>query len=459
MYDTDFEYITDIAINGHPKTIEYNPYQKQAYIMSENDADEPGFTRITIINCITDQVVKVELIRRSDGFIYDAINDQLYLHTNCPYTNDNGEFEYNIKALNGFNDEFSNQVNMNLYTYSDIFLSKDRTVPSKPSYDYANNYIYVGNYGSATASKIKAFDESFTFKSGWKWISFPRLERYKDETFDAQTLLSRIKPWDSETPENLYMEYNPTGFDWSISYDNVNGWEQNPTLVNLRSTQGYKLNYEGETDHVTIRLEGAKEDFDTKIDQLVTGENWLGYFLDESYTPQQCLPPGIWECLEQIQTQYWTLTKLPSDPPVWKYLGKPGPFKYGDLVVLVLNHPYNNFQWHQAGDPQEDTEFPQTSYFTFEEQADYLPFYVETDSTSDIHEIAILADGEVKGAAVRIPGDTLTEVNCYLEGIDPGAVIEFETWNGYKSSPVVKDGYVVIDHYKPAREKRNIYAR
>ncbi|MCD4694664.1 MAG: hypothetical protein K8S16_00380, partial [Bacteroidales bacterium] len=81
VYDTDFEHITDININGHPKSIEYNPYQQQAYIMSE-DVEDPGFTRITIIDCITDQVVKEELIRRSDGYIYDTINDQLYLHTN-----------------------------------------------------------------------------------------------------------------------------------------------------------------------------------------------------------------------------------------------------------------------------------------------------------------------------------------------------------------------------------------
>ncbi|MCD4696949.1 MAG: T9SS type A sorting domain-containing protein [Bacteroidales bacterium] len=83
---------------------------------------------------------------------------------------------------------------------------------------------------------------------------------------------------------------------------------------------------------------------------------------------------------------------------------------------------------------------------------------METDSASDIQEIAVLADGGVKGAAVREPGDTLVEVNGYLQGVAPGAVIEFETWDGYKSSPVRKDGYVVIDHYKALREKRNIYA-
>jgi hypothetical protein len=363
--------------------------------------------------------------------------------------------------LNGFDNEFLNQVNTNLYTYADIFLSKNRTVPSKPCYDYDSNYIYFGNYGSATATKIKAYDESLSFKVvngiGWKWISFPRMERYKDEIFDAKTLLSRIKPWDQQTPEILYMEYKPTGADLTISFDVNSGWQLDPSLVNLKSTQGYKLKYQGETNLASIRLEGAKEDYDATID-LVAGENWVGYFLDESYKPQECLPQDIWEGLIQIQTQYWTLTKLPSDPPVWKYLGKPGPFHYGDLVVLVTNHPYQDFQWHTpSGGGGAANEIPETNYFTFEEKADYLPFYVETDSLSDIVEIAILADGEVKGAAVRLPGDTITEVNGYLEGVATGAVIEFQTWNSYKSEPVEKDGYVVIDHQRQVREKRTIY--
>ncbi|MCF8369198.1 MAG: T9SS type A sorting domain-containing protein [Bacteroidales bacterium] len=452
--NTEFDPLAYITINGNPKTIEYNPYQKQAYIMSE-DAGEPGFTRITIIDCMTDQVLKEELIRKSDGFIYDTINDQLYLHTNCPYTNENGEFEYNIKALNAFNDEFSNQVNTNLYTYSDIFLSKDRTVPSKPSFDYANNYIYVGNYGASAATKIKAYEEEFTYRPGWNWLSFPRLERYMDEYFNSVNLLSRNSPFPDD---ELSLEYRLPGDPPVFIYKN---WEQEllwyGVLDEISSSLGYKLYLDNSSPLYSLRLEGAKLDYDTKID-LVEGENWVGYFLDESYYPEQCLPPDLWEVLDQIKTQYWTMTKKPFSDPPWFIEGKKTPFRYGDLLILKTNHVYQNFQWQQAGDPQEDSELPQSSFFTFEEQADYIPFYVETDSTSDIQEIAVLADGEVKGAAVREPGDTLVEVNGYLQGVAPGALIEFETWNGTKSSPVKKDGYVVIDHYKALREKRNIYA-
>jgi len=452
IYDTDFVPQFEIEINGYPTSMEYNPFQRQAYILSD-DPNEEGFTNITVIDCIEDQILEEKSIRRSDGYVYDTINDQFYFHTNYPDVNEVGELEYNIKALNGFNNNFSNQVNTDLYTYSDIFLSKDRTVLSKPSYNYTDNIIYAGNYGACSVSKIKAYDESLTFRPGvWEWLSFPRLERYKDEIFPTIPLLERLAPW---PPSYIEMIYEPGGIDPKNIVFNGFQWVQN-TLIDVKSTQGYKLQYEGNTSLITLRLEGAKEDYDTEVDLLVEGENWLGYFLDENYMPQQCLPSDIWDDLVQIQTQHWSMTKTSNDPP-WVYIGKPKPFEYGDLVVLILDKEYTNFQWQMPGEGEEVADFPETAYYSYEEQPDYLPFYIETDSTSNIQEIAVLADGVVKGAAVREPGDTLVEVKGYLEEVPAGAAIEFETWNGYKSEPVEKHSYVVIDHQHKVREQRTIY--
>lgn len=311
----------------------------------------------------------------------------------------------------------------------------------------------------SSIKKIKAFDESLTFKVtngvGWKWICFPRMERYKDETFDAKTLLSRIKPW---APDELYMYYDPDNSPLLSIYYDDGEWNTTGGLNELKSTQGYKLKYQGQTDLASLRLEGAKEDYDTQIAQLVVGENWVGYFLDKSMYPEDCLPANLWNSLIQIKTQQWTMTKISNIPPVWICDSRRTPFKYGDLVILKLKNPYLNFQWQNGDKNEADKEIPKTTYYTFDEQSDYLPFYVETDSLSDIQEIAVLADGELKGAAVREVGDTLIEVNGYLEGVAPGATIEFETWNGYKSDPVSKGNYVVIDHGRKVREKRNIYA-
>ncbi|MEZ5083041.1 MAG: FlgD immunoglobulin-like domain containing protein [Bacteroidales bacterium] len=314
-------------------------------------------------------------------------------------------------------------------------------------------FIIINSFGQVNK---ESNSETFTFKPGWTWLSFPRLERYKDKPFDAIPLLKRIDPW---PPDYLEMTYAPEGIiPEYIIYNPFNGgWDPNSNLNEIKSTRGYKLYYEDIAEKITIRLEGAKLDYNTEID-LVEGDNWVGYFLDKNLYPQECLPPDLWKDLVQIKTQYWSMTKVPADPTYWFLEGKKAPFEYGDLVILKTSAAYNNFQWQNTSGGTQDKEIPKTSYYTFEEQADYLPFYIETDSTSDIQEIALLADGIVKGASVREAGDTLVEVKGYLEGVDPGAVIEFETWNGYKSQAVGKGAYVVIDHKQQVREKRNIHA-
>jgi hypothetical protein len=96
-------------------------------------------------------------------------------------------------------------------------------------------------------------------------------------------------------------------------------------------------------------------------------------------------------------------------------------------------------------------------YYSFTEQADYLPIFVETDSTSDIQEIAVLAGNEVVGAGVRLAGDTLVEVNAYLEEVPAGTPLEFETWSGYKSQPVQAGDFAVRNRNTGNYEKRVIY--
>ena len=449
VYNNSFNYVTSISVNGNPKKVQYNSFQNCIYVIS--DSQDFGFNIISTIDCQTDQVIKEKQIRRSDAYLYDNINDQLYFHTNYPSSEN--EMEYNVKSFNGFDDEFSNKINTQIYSYADIFLNKKRTIPAKMAINHKDNFIYVGNYGSSMASKIKAYDETFTFKPGWNWLSFPRLERYKDEPFDAIPLLERIDPW---PPNYLEMEYKPSNISLSIFFDIEEGWNTSGQLTQVKSTLGYKLKYIKDIDYYKIRLEGAKEDYDASID-MVTGENWIGYFLDEPYLPEHCIPAEVMEHVWEIRTQYWAMIRIPGNEPPWYIKGKVTPFKYGDLVVIKTDADIE-FTWQPVGNADEDADIPKTTYYTFEEQADYLPFYVETDSVADILEIALLADGEVVGAAVRGPGDTLVEVNAYLEGVDPGAVMEFETWDGYKSEAVEKGGYVVIDHKQKVREKRNIYA-
>jgi hypothetical protein len=170
---------------------------------------------------------------------------------------------------------------------------------------------------------------------------------------------------------------------------------------------------------------------------------------------EDCLPPAMWDNYLQIRTQYWSMT---WSPPFIQLRGKKTPLEYGDMVILKLSAPFPGFQWQWQGEAAEDSEIAEATYFEWEEKSDYTPFYIETDSTCTAEEIAVLADGVVMGAGVREPGDTLIEVRGYLEGVSAGALIEFQTWDGYKSRPVKRGGYAVYDHSRNTLQKRNIYA-
>jgi hypothetical protein len=313
---------------------------------------------------------------------------------------------------------------------------------------------YPDSVSDASITAIQAYEERLIAEPGWKWLSFPRLERYKDQPFDAITLLERIEPW---PPSSLEMIYEfPDGLDQNITFHFSSGWNTSGGLIEAQSTKGYKLKYEKPVPKYTLRYEGAKLDYNTQFD-LQTGDNWVGYYIDQTMEVEECLPPSIWNDLEQIRTQFWSMTKI-GDPNKWFIYGKKAPLKYGDMVILSLGAPFTGFQWQWQGEAAEDNEIAEAAYFEWEEKSDYTPFYIETDSTSTTEEIAVLADGVVMGAGVREPGDTLIEVRGYLEGVSAGAVIEFQTWDGYKSRPVKKGGYAVYDHTRNTLQKRNIYA-
>ena len=145
-----------------------------------------------------------------------------------------------------------------------------------------------------------------------------------------------------------------------------------------------------------------------------------------------------------------------NNDPEWRYKGNVTPIKYGEMIVIYVNQQCT-LTWNQPQNAAEEMMALQTIHYDYEEQADYLPLFVETDSNSDIQEIAVLADGEVRGAAVREAGDTLTQVSAYLEGVPSGTPLTFETWDGYKSAPAQETGYAVYNPMRKTWESRTLY--
>ena len=183
-------------------------------------------------------------------------------------------------------------------------------------------------------------------------------------------------------------------------------------------------------------------------------ENWTGYFLEYPQTPFTCFDDETWEKLTLIKTQYWSMTKTPMG---WLSNGKVGAFHYGDLVILRTSEAHT-FSWVNIGNTADGEAIPETEYYSYDEQADYLPLYVEFDESSEVQEVAVTVDGDVKGAAVRETDDTIVEVRAYLEGTPPDATLELETWDGYKSAPTATHNYLVYNPGNGKKEKRLMYA-
>ena len=228
-------------------------------------------------------------------------------------------------------------------------------------------------------------------------------------------------------------------------------------LQAIQSTKGYKLNLESSIETVELDLHGAKLDHETEMTIYPGQENWLGYFLDYPQKIKNCIPQDVWNDLSMIITQYWSMKRISSGIDEWFIKGKVTPVNYGDLVILKTN-AQNTFAWLDSGEEEQEEEIPKTQYYEYEEQAVYLPIFVEFDESSDAQEVAVIADGEVKGAAVRFPGDTIVHICSYLEGVPSDTQLEFETYNGYKSAPVDEKDYIVYNRFSKKKEKRKIYA-
>lgn len=312
-----------------------------------------------------------------------------------------------------------------------------------------NNRLFTGNFAFSNLSVVQCHIDTLRLQKGWTWLSFPRLERYGNNTVHPGPVLERSGcfpiGWELYSP-NKDIYYDLFQNEWSGD------------LTEVKSTEGYKLYGEVPDDEcLYLTLHGARLHPDTPITLSPGVENWIGYFPINALYPWDAFPEDLFNNhLTEIKAQYWTMVKMQGQ---WFAAGNVTPIKYGDMVIVRINgSAYLSFAWNNSEKHEESEGRQETEYFEFDEQADYLPVFVETEPESDIEEIAILAGDEVKGAVVRLPGDTLVQINAYVMDMPPGTPLEFETWSGLKSQRTGKGGYTVLNHQTNRYEHRAIYS-
>ncbi|MDP8203404.1 MAG: T9SS type A sorting domain-containing protein [Candidatus Tenebribacter mawsonii] len=270
--------------------------------------------------------------------------------------------------------------------------------------------------------------------NGWKWLSFPALDNVLNDADIAENILADIL--DPNILDKVEAQ------DYTIDY-NIGTQTWNNSSEQFLRTEGFKFHM---NDDFTFEVPGFKEQDNTSI--VLAGnndENWVGYWLEETQLVSDAFS-DYWSGsnIHFIQHQNWTAFYLGR----WRielYSGRLPTLSYGDMVVVKCNTTINNFQW-ESGITVDKTVFAKPEYFTYEEQSDYTPLYIELDSSNMPQEIGAFVNGECIGATVV--EDTLTQINAYTTSVPPGD-IELELYYDNRSENKIISSYNCVTSTNP----------
>ncbi len=376
----------------------------------------------------------IEIGQINIDFIYNPFNNSFYIYT----VEENLDLAINVVECTS--NTLSSNVKLNQKTES-FFVSMfgfDNLVLNT-----TNNVLYCGNLGLSNISVIGCSSEQRTLLPGINWISFPRLDRnnQNNEPVEAIPLLEYIIPF----PTSLRIENIPPNYPPPPNYLEYNGgaWSQVGGLNYLFSTRGYKL-YTNNFSESILHCDGTILSSQVTMDLYGPGkENWIGYFLAQSCWAEDAFAE-VWDCLTLIKTQYWTMAKIDGE---WIVSSKVGPLVYGDMVIVKCTTDCS-FHWNQYASAGTPKDYRKTTYFTYQELADYTPVFVELDTLDQPLEIGIFNDSICLGAETVNPGDTMIQINAYVDST--GQQLEFEFYYGTKNAPASHPDYRV---YNPVAKR------
>lgn len=336
--------------------------------------------------------------------------------------------------------------------------------------------IYISNGGNCNVSKV-AFvpDEIMRLDDGdWNWISFPRMDREDNNAVEVNIVLGGevIIPNNYEPGSELInLPLNDPEEKTNTYTGSV--WAPTGGLENIRSTLGYKLylKYTPRQTNKWLHLYGSvyspgdPSELPTLYAEYPNGDpanNWIGYYYYQEQHPLDAISEADLEDIYSIQGQNWTCGKFWGEEqppePYWLCACSKGKVRlnYGDLVILKTQQDINNFQWQIYGmSPGGNEEKPETTYYTYEEQADYTALFVELDTTVNPQELGAFIEDTCIGATSVSSEDTLVMVPAYSEGYT--GEISFQIYYGSNKSfspPLRK--YWVMDQESKTMQKRAI---
>ncbi len=403
-----------------------------AFSITENDFIENN--AVAMINYYSDQPTGYILnsifesnILGFNNVVIDAVNlvtcDYSLFYNNKDYNNNpssNGNCTFGSNILSEI-DPFLDTNNQPLWNSS----------TKSPCIDtgYGSNRDGTPADIGAIPAVIHKYDivelPSVLVDNGWKWLSFPALDNvYSTPTYDPDQayylLYDILNP--VQTPE-LYRVYDEVD---EYIWQSVQTWYGTDNIFSR--TEGYKFKMNAAA---TLEVPGFKVPDNTSVElDGNSEENWVGYWLEDTQSVEDAFGDH-WDegNIYSIKHQRWSAYRRNGE---WNYKVQQGyspTLSYGDMVIVLCNNVISYFSWN-SGSPTEMTVFAETEYFSYEEQIDYVPLFIELDSNNMPQEIGAMVNGVCIGATVV--EDSLTQINAYTSSVPPGN-IELELYYGNRS--------------------------
>jgi parallel beta-helix repeat protein len=269
--------------------------------------------------------------------------------------------------------------------------------------------------------------------NGWKWLCFDILDITM--TGDNNTVDPLLVPIQDDfiTGEcyvlgsGAYIEFHYEDPDW-INPDHE-----------ITSPQGYKFRTENACG---FDISGFRCEETTTFPVLaeMPHSNWIGYFLGKSQHVYDAFA-GYLDNIYAIKTQHWSVRSPWPDVP---YTLNPG-----DMVIVWCQHDIPDFSWidDTISEPF-NIEEPQS--FSYEEESNYIPIYMQLDPEDLPTEIGALIDGECQGATVV--QDTSAQICAYIMECQ-GSSLEFEFYYGGRAENKIIREYNIYDPETTHTEK------
>ena len=278
--------------------------------------------------------------------------------------------------------------------------------------------------GAVPAIEHSYWDYAFEDQHDWQkyyWVSYPVLNTVTNdalqasEFFDVLLHVHQIVVNGNTVNIPTYLDeiiwYNQG--QYSINWNQLNGiWSTDLSNHTVSSPQGYKIKLKTNIDPefplpVHLTESGFKTPDTAQFPIYANIENWLGYFKEDSASPQDAFA-SIWDDIEMVQGKQWSLQRVNG-----QLTGKAGTINYGDMVI-VKTYSNHSFQWGSGAVTPPGTKSAPKMFF-FDEKPDYIPVYVSLPDSlvSELSEIGLYVNGVCKGAVVV--EDNLEQISAYVD--------------------------------------------